>query len=167
MIKPFRQLSVPFVAFGLISLAALGYSSARELASPIFGITIPTGYRAWQLVSVHATQGQLKSIWGNSTAIAAYRDAALPFPDGTVLVKQTWHAVSLNSSPSALVPGAPVHLQVMIKNSKKWPNTGGWGFGEWVDGKPTGTARHESCFVCHSINAVARSHDFVFTTFAK
>jgi hypothetical protein len=155
-----------FVVLAVLLGAAFACVYANELPSPIFGVTIPNGYRAWQLVSVHATQGELKSIWGNTVAIEAYRKGTLPFPDGTVLVKQTWHSVSLNSTPSALVPGSPVHLQVMVKDSRKWPKTGGWGFGEWVDGKPSDAARHQTCYACHAANAVARSHDFVFTTYS-
>jgi hypothetical protein len=161
-----RTLAAFLTATCCCLCALFAHALAADEPSPLFGVTIPAGYRSWQLVSVHATQGQLKSIWGNVTAIEAFQDRALPFPDGTVLVKQTWHAVTLNSSPSALVPGAPVHLQVMIKNAKKWPQTGGWGFGEWVDGKPTDLARHQTCFACHTANAIARNHDFVFTTYA-
>ncbi|MBV8639162.1 MAG: cytochrome P460 family protein [Candidatus Eremiobacteraeota bacterium] len=157
--------------FSLIAGAAIGYAflsnvRAGDEASPVFGVTIPSGYRTWQLVSVHSTKGYLKAIWGNPTALQAYLHKTLPFPDGTVLVKQTWRSVALNSVPAADISGPQDHIQVMVKNSKKYAKTGGWGFGEWVNGVVSGAAREQSCFPCHTQNAQVRGNDFVFTTYS-
>jgi hypothetical protein len=52
----------------------------------------------------------------------------------------------------------------MVKDSKKYPSTGGWGFGRFVDGKPVDEAQHTTCFGCHQANV--KGHDFVFTRLA-
>lgn len=52
----------------------------------------------------------------------------------------------------------------MVKDSKKYAATGGWGFGQFVDGKPVDEAQHKTCFACHA--ALVKGHDFVFTRYA-
>jgi hypothetical protein len=52
----------------------------------------------------------------------------------------------------------------MVKDSKKYSATGGWGFGKFVNGKPDDEAQHKRCFGCHQANV--KDHDFVFTRFA-
>jgi hypothetical protein len=49
----------------------------------------------------------------------------------------------------------------MVKDSKKYAATGGWGFGRSINGKPVGKAQHQTCFACHE--ARASKNDFVFT----
>jgi hypothetical protein len=51
----------------------------------------------------------------------------------------------------------------MVKDSKKYASTGGWGFADFKDGKPQGKALHEACFPCHE---PAKDHDFVFARYA-
>ena len=51
----------------------------------------------------------------------------------------------------------------MVKDSRKYASTGGWGFAEFVDGKPVADTALKSCFSCHE---PARAHDFVFTRYA-
>jgi hypothetical protein len=63
----------------------------------------------------------------------------------------------------AFVAGAPVNMQVMVKDSKKYAATGGWGFGDFKDGKPSDEALHEKCFACH---IPAKANDYVFTHYA-
>jgi Cytochrome P460 len=63
----------------------------------------------------------------------------------------------------AFVAGSPVNMQVMIKDSQKYSATGGWGFGDFTDGKPADEAKHKTRFGCHE---PAKDHDFVFTRYA-
>jgi hypothetical protein len=59
-----------------------------------------------------------------------------------------------------------VKVQFVVKDSKKYAGTGGWGFGEFRDGKPADTATHETCFPCHQAYTKGQ-HDFVFTRYAR
>ena len=64
----------------------------------------------------------------------------------------------------AFVPGAATTVQIMVKDSKKYATTGGWGFGRFINGKPVDKAQHETCFACHEANA--KEQDMVFTRYA-
>ncbi|MGJ4940399.1 cytochrome P460 family protein [Bradyrhizobium sp. HKCCYLS1011] len=154
------------VAAGAILLLPLT-GVADEAASPIFGVTIPQGYRDWTLIGVGREDGlkELRGIVGNTTAVNAYRDGQLPFPDGSVLVKLAWKHVPIDGLDGAFTSGTPTTVQVMVKDAAKYASSGGWGFGRFVDGKPADEAQHRTCFACH--DAHAKDHDFVFTHYSR
>ena len=107
---------------------------------------------------------ELRAVLGNDVAIKAYQEEALPFPDGTILVKLAWRHVQSPAFGPATIPGAATTVQVMVKDSARYTGAGGWGFGRFIDSKPVDAAQHETCFACHQ--AHASEHDFVFTRFA-
>ena len=136
-------------------------------ASPIFGVRIPAGYRQWQLIAPAeeaAPLNEIRAVLGNAIAVDAYRDGALPFPDGTVLAKLAWKRVPSPDFAPASIPGVATTVQFMVKDSKKYATTGGWGFGRFVNGKAADEAQHRTCFACHQARAKAR--DYVFTRYA-
>ncbi|MGY2237236.1 cytochrome P460 family protein [Pseudomonas gingeri] len=154
-----------------IVLATPGSSgeATQENASPIYGVTIPDGYRQWELVAP-SLQGpplnELRVILGNPTALKAYRaNDTLPFPDGTVLAKLAWKHMQSAEAAAALVPGEATTVQFMVKDSKKYASTGGWGFGRFINGKPADVTQHETCFACHQ--ALVKERDYVFTRLAR
>ncbi|SEI20203.1 cytochrome P460 family protein [Pseudomonas fuscovaginae UPB0736] len=145
---------------------AMGDSGGGD-ASPIYGVKIPEGYRKWELVAPAqeaAPLNELRAVVGNDMAIKAYQDSTLPFPDGTVLVKLAWKHVQSPEFEPASIPGAATTVQVMVKDSKKYAATGGWGFGRFINGRAVDQAQHETCFACHQ--ARVQNHDFVFTRYA-
>ena len=149
-----------------------------EAASPIYGVTIPPGYRDWKMIAVAQLKtdkiDQMRAQLGNEIAIKAFKEGKMPFPDGAVIVALHWTRVSSADNNKVLagpfpgaqsfVVGSPVNMQVMVKDSKKYAATGGWGFGDFKDGKPGDEALHKTCFSCHE---PARDHDFVFTRYAS
>ena len=140
---------------------------ADDGASPIFGVKVPADYRQWELVAPSHEAGdfnELRGILGNAVAIEAYRKGTLPFPDGAMLAKLAWKREPSAEFPGAFVPGHSTTVQIMVKDSKKYASTGGWGFGRFIDGKAVDRAQHETCFACHQ--AHVKDHDFVFTRFA-
>ena len=150
----------------LVSIA-LAEGPPTANASPIFGVTIPVEYKRWELIAPAeeaAPLNELRAVIGNQTAIAAYQDGKLPFPDGTILVKRAWKRTQSPDFASATIPGGATTVQVVVKDSKKYAATGGWGFGRFIDGKPVDEAQHRTCFACH--DARAKSHDYVFTRLA-
>jgi len=156
------------VASVVLTLAgiAMGDSGGGD-ASPIYGVKIPEGYRKWELVAPAqeaAPLNELRAVVGNDMAIKADQDSTLPFPDGTVLVKLAWKHVQSPEFEPASIPGAATTVQVMVKDSKKYAATGGWGFGRFINGRAVDQARHETCFACHQ--ARVQNHDFVFTRYA-
>ena len=85
-------------------------------SSPIFGVTVPPGYRDWRLIAVAHEEGKLndlRAILGNDLAINAARDAKLPYPDGTIIARLAWSYDPLAESsqafghPQSFVAGSP------------------------------------------------------------
>ena len=159
---------VAVTATALFTAGAPAWSeNPAEDASPIFGVKIPAGYRDWVLVAPAqeaAPLDELRSVVGNDKALKAYRANSLPFPDGTVLVKLAWKHTASPDFPPASIPGAATTVQVMVKDSRRYAATGGWGFGRFIDGKPVDQAQHETCFACHA--ARVKDRDYVFTRYA-
>ena len=164
-------------AGGMIADPA-GAKTNNEENSPIYGVTIPTGYRDWKLISVKqlffAGKGeQLRAQLGNDIAIKAYKEGKIPFPDGSIIAAIHWTRVPSESNNKVLdgpfpgtqsfVVGARVNVQFMVKDSKRYATTGGWGFADFTDGKPGSLALHQTCFACHT---PAEANDFVFTRYA-
>lgn len=164
----------------IVTLTVLASQEADQDATPIFLTDIPQGYRDWQLIALSRLTSpkgnQIRAQLGNDIAIEAYRENKLPFPDGAMIVALHWNELSSENNNKVLaqgfpgagiqsfVPGSGENIQFMVKNSKKYAATGGWGFGDFTDGKPTGDAKlMQTCFACHQ---PAKDHDFVFTLYA-
>jgi hypothetical protein len=163
---------------GVVALAAPASGSADEEASPIYGVTIPPGYRDWKVIAVNhllfAGKGeQLRAQLGNDIAIKAFKEGTIPFPDGAIIAAIHWTQVSSEDNNKVLdvpfpgtqsfVIGSRVNVQFMVKDSKKYAATGGWGFADFKDGKLGDKALHETCFPCH---VPAKDRDYVFTRYA-
>jgi hypothetical protein len=156
-----------------------GGPQAGSNAAPIYGITIPAGYREWRLISVgHLAGGNLKQLraqLGNDIAIKAFRDGTLPFPDGTIIAALHWNEAASDDNDKVLAVGFPgaglqssvvgsaVNVQFMVKDTKKYAATGGWGFADFKNGKPGDEALHKTCYPCH---LPAKDRDFVFARYA-
>jgi len=160
---------------GIFSYMAHASGQDDGRAVPIFGIKIYPGYRDWRLVSVAHEEGNLndiRAILGNDTAITAYREGKLPFPDGAVIARIAWRYVASEENnkvfgrAQSFVAGSPTdsYLQFMVKDSKKYAATGGWGYAQFdKDGKPAEEAPLKTCFPCH---VPAKDRDYVFTHYA-
>ncbi|RKE74004.1 cytochrome P460 [Pseudorhodoplanes sinuspersici] len=142
-------------------------NATPDRSSPIFGVTIPEGYRQWELIAPAeeaAPLNEIRAVLGNKVAVDAYQSGTLPFPDGTILVKLAWKHIQSPDFRPASIPGAATTVQVMVKDSQKYADTGGWGFGRFINGVPVDEAQHRTCFPCHE--ARAKAHDYVFTRYA-
>ena len=158
---------------GLCAFSAPVSLHAEPEAAPIFLTKIPPGYRDWRLVSVAREAGGLndiRAILGNDVAIRAYREGTLPFPDGAVIARLAWsydaseENNALFGKEQSFVAGPPKNgVQFMVKDSRKYAATGGWGFAQFDDGKPAGEALLKTCFPCHQ---AIKARDLVFTRYA-
>ena len=173
---PFLALAVATAAC-VSAFMAIAAGRPREEGSPIYGVTIPPGYRDWKMISVNhlltPKVDQLRAQLGNDIAYKAFKEGKLPFPDGAIIVALHWTRVPSEANNKVLdgpfpgaqsfVAGSRVNMQVMVKDSKKYAASGGWGFGDFKDGKPGDEALHKTCFPCHE---PAKDRDFVFTHYA-
>ena len=144
--------------------------------SPNFVTRIPRGYRDWRLVSVAHEEGSLndiRAILGNDTAIKAYREGTLPFPEGSIRARIAWTCIPSEENNSAFgraqsfIAGPPTNgVQFMVKDSKKYASTGGWGFAHFneIDGKPADAVFMRPCFACHQ---AIKARDLVFTRYSS
>jgi Cytochrome P460 len=129
------------------------------------------GYEKWQVVSVSQNNNIIDVIVGNPAMIEAY-ESGLPaegkkFPDGVKMVKIHWNARKNPDGFPGLVPDTLHDLDTMVRDSKRFAATGGWGWGQFnYDNaiqtfSPLGTG--PGCgFACHTKVA---SKDYVFTLF--
>ncbi|HXW18575.1 MAG TPA: cytochrome P460 family protein [Candidatus Acidoferrales bacterium] len=155
-------------------------------AAPIYGVKLPSGYRNWPLISVArvgAPVNDIRAKLGNDIAIKAFREGTIPYPDGTIIARLAWKQVVSEENNNAIrivaekrlppdqvqklldesfVAGPAINVQLMVKDSKKYASTGGWGFAQFDDGKPADEATLKTCFGCHS---PAKDRDFVFTRY--
>lgn len=167
------RLLIPISALaGASVVAAVAYG--RDDRPPCFVDKIPNGYRDWKLVSVareEAPLDDIRAILGNDIAIKAYREERLPFPEGAIIARLAWgfHASEENNQAfgrqQSFVAGEPKNgVQFMIKDSKKYAATGGWGYGHFEDGKSADVTMLQTCYPCHQ---AIESRDFVFTKYSQ
>lgn len=147
-------------------LAAAAFTTATTLhaetqaAKPVHG-----EYKDWSTLSVsHRLDKQLvRTILGNDVAIKAARAGnTKPWPDGTIFAKVGWKEKTHPNWPQAVVPGEFAGAEAMVKDSKKFAETGGWGFGHWEGEKLVMHDKEKSatCFACHT---PMKDNDYVYT----
>ena len=154
---------------------AVAAEMAKENASPIFGVRLPAGYRQWQVVSVAHEAGALNDIrviLGNDRAMKSLRGGRRIFPDGAKLARVAWKLVpsernnAVFGRSQSFVAGDPTNVQISVKDSKRYAATGGWGYGQFEEGKANpDSALMETCFGCH--RKLPESDDFVFTRYSR
>jgi Cytochrome P460 len=139
------------------------------------------GYEAWHLVSISQDGGLLAAILANPVMIDAYRAGVprngKPFPDGSKMAKIHWNPKKLETFPAATVPGTLHDVDFMVKDSKRFKDSGGWGWGAFEYDAASGTFKpattadmppqgHDAkCgFACHT---TVKTRDYVFTDYGK
>jgi hypothetical protein len=120
-------------------------------------------------------------ILGNPAMIDAYRAGipgnGKPFPDGARMAKVHWTPKQNEFFPDATVPGDLLNVDFMEKDSKRFADSGGWGYAVFdynpksetftpgtMDGTPPQGNDAKCGFACHTIVQVK---DYVFTGFPK
>jgi hypothetical protein len=140
------------------------------------------GYDGWQTIAVSHNGDVLAAILGNPAMIEAYKMGipgnGKPFPDGARIAKIHWTANRNEAQPGGpIVPGALHDVDFMVKDSKKFADSGGWGYAQFdydvgseafkpADGSSSPPQEHDAkCgFACHTIVA---NKDYVFTAYPQ
>jgi Cytochrome P460 len=168
-------------AFAVLGGAAISAQDKYSLKVP-GGLAFAEfkGYENWAVVTVHHTEDLMKVVVGNSVTMDAYRagipENGKPFPDGSKMAKIEWRPAKSTTLPYDL-PGTVYDVDFMVKDSKRFADSGGWGYAVFVHDtasnayKP-GTRTHQppqgngaKCGVaCHTI---VKGKDYVFTEYAK
>jgi Cytochrome P460 len=140
------------------------------------------GYEDWAVISIHRTGDLLKVILGNRVVMDAFRAGVprngKPFPDGSKMAKVEWRPKQSPDAPYDVdVPGVIYDLDFMVKDAKRFADSGGWGYAVFKHDPVSGmyapaTGSHKPpqandarCgFKCHTI---VTDKDFVFTDYAE
>jgi hypothetical protein len=176
-----RTMALATALLGALSGSALSAQDKYSVKVP-GGLAFSEfrGYEGWHLISISQNGPAMAAILGNSVMIAAYKAGipgnGKPFPDGSKMAKIHWMPTKLKTFPAATVPGAQHDVDFMVKDSKRFADSGGWGWGAFEYDSATHTFRaadttakppqgHDAkCgFACHTI---VKNRDYVFTNYA-
>lgn len=185
--------SVGMRAIGLVTALAIVLNvnamSAQGKSQDKYALKVPgglafsefKGYETWELISISQDGPAMAAILGNPAMIAAYKAGipgnGKPFPDGVKFAKIHWVPTKMATFPAATVPGRQHDVDFMVKDSKRFQDSGGWGWGAFeldsASGKFTPATTKDTppqgndakCgFACHTI---VKTRDYVFTDLAK
>jgi hypothetical protein len=175
----------------IVSVVVAAQSQDRFTLKAANGIAFSEfkDYEAWQMIATSQPDdasgcgtskvGCTKAILGNPTMINTYREGipanGKPVPDGAAMAKIEWLKGHKASPYGVTVDGTQTEVSFMVKDSKRFPDTNGWGYatfeyeaqsGGFKSSKPaTASGALASCHGCHI--AGARARDFVYTDYAK
>ena len=171
--------TIPVITIAAL-LAALGGMALA--AQDKYTLQVPNGlafsafrgYESWEVVSVAQTEEVLNVIVANPTMIDAYRAGVpgngKPFPDGSKIAKIQWNPTKSAEAPFAVdVPETLKDVAFIEKDSKRFPDSGGWGYAMFnydaaadtftPDGSGTNCG-----YACHTIVA---AKDYIFHPYQK
>ena len=177
------------LAIGITTVMLAIFDSTAIGAQDKYTVKVPgglafsefRGYENWQVVSASLDGGLLAVIVANPAMIDAYRAGVpgngKPFPDGAKMAKIHYSPKKLETFPSATVPGTLHDVDFMVKDSKKFADSGGWGWAafRYDAASDKFTPCDQTCappqgndakcgLACHTI---VKSRDYVFTVYGK
>jgi hypothetical protein len=190
-----KSKRIPAVVIVVVSLAVSvlailggGVISAQDAGQAKYTVRVPNGlafsefkgYESWQTVSISQSE-RLAVILANPVMIKAYESGipgnGKPFPDGAKMAKVHWNPKKLETFPTATVPGSLHDVDFMVKDSKRFADSGGWGWGAFIYDAATDTFKPATqadkppqgndakCgLACHTI---VKTRDYVFTEYGK
>jgi len=170
-----------------ISAVAVAFSMS---AQDKYSLKVPNGlafsefkgYEDWPVIAISENGGLIAVILGNRAMIDAYRAGApgngKPFPDGARMVKIHWNPKKNEAYPGQpTVPNTQHDIDLMVKDSKRFADSGGWGYAEFEYEAASDTFRpgtltdsppqsnDAKCgFACHTL---VKTRDYVFTDYGK
>lgn len=189
-----RRISSLVIVVASLAVSVLAVSggraiSAQDTGQAKYAVRVPNGlafsefrgYEGWQTVSISRTDKLMAVILANPVMIKAYQAGmpgnGKPFPDGSKMAKIHWNPKKNAAFPNTTVPASLHDVDVMVKDSKRFADSGGWGWAYFkYDAasdtfKPATTAdeppqgNDAKCgLACHTI---VKTRDYVFTDYGK
>lgn len=137
--------------------------------SPATEVPYPEGFRYWTHVKsgmvgpkskMYDQLGGFFHVYANEKAMEGYRTGL--FPEGSIIA---FDRILMRETDGGDLEETDRRLtDVMMKDSKKFSETGGWGYEEFKGSSTTERAATTSCFTCH---AKTEKTDYVFSRFRK
>jgi len=188
--KGIPALVITAVALAVSVLAALGVRAvtAQDAGQAKYNVQVPNGlafsefrgYESWQTVSISHDK-LLAVTLANPEMIKAFQAGipgnGQPVPDGAKMAKIHWNPKKHEIFTTAMVPGSLHDIDFMVKDSKRFADSGGWGWAAFkydaasdtftpfttADTPPQGN--DAKCgLACHTI---VKNKDYVFTEYGK
>lgn len=172
--------NIPAIAIIAISLAGFGgiafAAQNRSTLKVPNGIAFSDfkGYETWQTVAVSQTETSLKVISANTPMINAYRKGVpgdgKHFPDGSKIAKIEWLSKKNPESPyTVMVPDTLKSLSFIERDSKKFRDSGGWGYAQFQNDAASDTLKpfgnDAACgYACHT---AVKAKDYIFTAYPR
>ncbi|HLZ66699.1 MAG TPA: cytochrome P460 family protein [Aliidongia sp.] len=138
------------------------------------------GYEDWAVVAISENGDKIAAILGNPVLINAYR-AGIPtngkhFPDGAKMAKIHWIPKKQETQPGEpTVPGTQHDVDFMVKDSKRFADSGGWGYavfnydtasGSFSPGTSADDPPQDNDAKCgYACHTIVESKDYVFTDY--
>jgi hypothetical protein len=177
-------LTITIVTVLLVALGGVAISAQDKYTVQVPGglaFSEFRGYESWEAVSISRNEKVVAVILANPVMIAAYRAGfpgnSKPIPDGAKMAKVHWTAKQNEYFPDATVPGTLVNVDFMQKDSKRFEDSGGWGYAVFdydaasdtftpgtLAGQPPQGNDAKCGFACHTI---VKTRDYVFTEYGK
>jgi hypothetical protein len=170
------------LTIALVTAVLVAVGGTALSAQDKYAITVPNGlnfadfkgYEKWEVISVSQAGDVMSVILGNPAMIAGYKAGApasgKTFPDGARMTKIHWNTKKSPDAPApTTVPDTLHDLDLMERDSKKFADTGGWGYMQLNYEPASDTFKpldngHNCGFGCHTIVA---KKDYVFTVYPR
>ena len=163
----------------LVALATAGQDKYTLKVTNGLAFSEFKGYEAWQVVSISQSGNRMAAIVANPVMIKAYQAGVpvngKPFPDGAKMAKIHWDSKRMETFPSATAPGIQHDVDFMVKDSKRFADSGGWGYAVFEYNAASDTfapgtmaikppqGNDAKCgFACHT---TVKARDYVFTDY--
>jgi hypothetical protein len=182
----FKAVAIVFVAVVIVAVGGIAVAQQDKYSLKVPGglaFAEFRGYEGWQVVATSNSPGLklVAVILANPEMIEAYQSGipgnGKPFPDGAKMAKIHWTPKMNQYFPDTTVPGTLHDVDFMVKDSKRFADSGGWGWAAFNYNDATGTftpgtqadkppqGNDAKCgFTCHT---VVQSKDYVFTEYGK
>ena len=170
-------LAAAALAMSLVLIATALYAQDKYALKSPSGIAFSDfrGYEDWAVVSSARTDEVLKVIVANPTMIKAFKAGVpgngQPFPDGSMIVKLQWKPKKSTEAPFAVdVPDVFTQAFVMEKDSKRFPDSGGWGYAHfnYEAASNAFTADPKSLSGCgNGCHSAVKTKDYIFHPYQK
>ena len=189
-----KSRKIPVLTFVVMSVVA--FASMALAAQDRFALKSPNGiafsdfkgYETWQVIGSSQPDdaggcgsspapGCIKAILGNPVMIKALTQGipanGTSVPDGAVMTKIEWQKHRPSASAYGVtVAGALAEVAFMVKDSKRFPDTNGWGYATFTYDAASDTFKafgDSPAFAntCHACHTIVRARDFVFTNYPK
>lgn len=160
---PKRVVVILFAVVGVFVWVAQAKSTNQ--------VAYPTGYRQWVHIktALIGPESSFKHyigfhhIYANEKALKGYQDGQ--FKDGSIIV---FDVLGTQVKDGITAEGARRFIDVMVKDSQKFADTGGWGFEEFAgDSQTERTLTAQAQVACYTCHAQRKEQGFVFSTFRK